>query len=211
MPATDYPPGDTPPPLLSKGPGFDRLNELFGWLISMVTIPADASLVWTPGTPESPGRLRSTATGSGSTAATPPLTIVKADAKDAQGAAHPGRVRVYNGFLGNLLPAEMQIPDAVLPGGTDNRCYLTMQNGGNYVYGKVLVDAGTGRYAAAHVYSVTSDEEPDGTYAYLFIGYVTFDGTTLVISQAATGNQQLFITFSVDGTIIAPIWTPTSP
>lgn len=207
MPANDYPPGDTPPPLLTKGPGYQRLNQIFGWLISMATLPADTSLVWVPGTPTSPGRLRATATGSGSAVVTPPLTVVDASAKDSAG-THPGRIRIHNGFLGNLLPAEMKIPDGVLPDKTDNRCYLTMQNGTNYVLGKVLVDKSSGQFTGANIYSAQSNPNLDGNNAYLLIAVVTFDGTKLgAPSQLAAGNQSLLTFSSVDGTILTPFWS----
>ncbi len=138
----------------------------------------------------------------GGTPTTPPLTVKDASTKD-----NPGRVRVYNGRLGGLLPDEMELLDLVLPDGTDNHCYLTLQNGTNLVYGKVLVDGDTGLYTSAHVYVVTSPEDPDGDWVYLLIATLTYDGTSVTLaSQDATGNQSLKVSCSADGTILQPFW-----
>ena len=200
----DYPPGETPPPPLTKGPGFEALNARFGYIISMLTIPADPSLVWTPGTPTSPGRLRATATGAGGSTTTPPFTVVNASAKDAKGGPYPGRVRVYKGFLCNLRPAEMNLVDGALPDGTDGRCYLTMPEGVGYVYGKALIDTSLGVATQSHVYEVASTEEPDGTYLYLLIATVTTTNGTPVIEQNWTGNWYAVPLSSADGTILSP-------
>lgn len=205
MTGNNTPPGDTPPPLLTKGPpGFELINDYLGWLTAMSIIPEDASLIWTPGTPTSPGRLRATASGSATSAVTPPFTVVSAAAKDKDGTPHPGRVRIYNGRLNGYLPAEMFVPDLVLPTGTDNHCYLTMGSGVNYIYAKLGVDGTSGLYIGANIYTVTSEEEADGTYVYVLIATVNYDTSSgsLNIGQETSGNQDFAIFSSADGSII---------
>ncbi len=132
------------------------------------------------------------------------FTVVDASAKDAQGNAHPGRVRVYKGFLGGLRPAEMNLIDGVLPDGTDKRCYLTMPEGTGYVYGKLLIDTTLGTGTKADVYAVASTEEPDGTYLYLLIAQVTTTNGAPNIEQIWTGNWSPVPLSSGDGSVLSP-------
>ena len=154
--------------------------------------------------PSARGRFLFAQAGGGAAAvATPPFTVVAAPTKD-----NPRRVRVYRGFLGGLLPEQMNLVDALLPDGTtDNRCYLTALDGQCFIYGKVLVDPDTGALTSASVYVVDSLEEPDSSYLYFQIAYLSYDQAAgLVISQVATGNQSLALTAAPDGTLY-PIWS----
>lgn len=194
-------------PRLSDGPAFlrDAFNDLADYVESIVPVgphvtdsPSGKGRYIAP-TPQSKGH--------GASRATPPLTIL-----DAHDSTHAGRVRVLLGTLGNLLPAEMHIPDALLPDGTDNRCYLTMANGANQIIGKVAVDSTTGLFTSASIYTQTTAYTPDSAYAYLYIGGVNYDSTagTLTISQLASGSQSLQVIFSSDGTTIQPYWNSIS-
>ena len=203
---TNYPPGETTPPPFTAGLGFKSFNARLAYIYSMLLIP-DATLNWTPGTGTSPGKLSSRG-GSGGTAVAPilPLTVKDASAKDSKGVAHPGRVRVYKGYLGGKRPAEMNLIDGVLPNGTDNSCYLTMPEGVGFVYGKILVDTSTGLYTSADVYQVSSEEEADGTYLYLQIAVVnTTNGKPDVFMLWTGGNWNPATLASSDGTILTPV------
>ena len=150
---------------------------------------SDASLEFIPGG------------GTGTTAATPALTVVAAS--DAQ---HLNRVRVYAGTLGGLLPAGMSLlaDDA-------NPFYLTLSSAQPVVYGKVLVDQSSGRFTSAAVYP-TNGEDADGTYVYLQIAVAAFgsDGSMGAITQLASGNQSLLVVCSADGTVLSPLWNRVS-
>jgi hypothetical protein len=130
-----------------------------------------------------------------------PLQILDASSGD-----FPGRVRILNGTLGSLLPAEMNVPDGVLSDGTDNSCYITC-GGGGYVYGKVLVDSDTGIYTESHVYYSEDTEDPDDTFCYLIIGYVTVDENGVTPANYVQGSQSLTCYASGDGTILQPNWS----
>ncbi len=145
----------------------------------------------------------------GSGGGTPPLTILDASGKDAQGNPHPGRVRVTLGYLDGLRPSEMTFPDTVLPDGTDNRCYLTIPDGGAYVRGKLMVDKSAGLNTGASVYVTPTQEPKDKTFVYFDIGYVVLTDGTLSISQINTGNQSLAVLVAPDGTF-SPVWNAIS-
>ena len=131
-----------------------------------------------------------------------PFDVVKAPTQ-----ASPGRVRVVNGRLQGVLPQEMNIPDGVLPDGTDNQCYLTALAGTSYVFAKLAIDATSGLPDSANVYVSATYAQPDGSFAYLLIATLNYIGGTLSVQQEAEGHQSLLFYCSPDGQTIYPTWT----
>jgi hypothetical protein len=129
---------------------------------------------------------------------------------DSSDPSHIGRIRVVNGLLGGLLPAQMHVPDIILPvyPYTDYHCYLTLAAGTNYILGKVAVDNATGMFSGASVYASSSPFTPDGNYAYIQIGtaYLDSGGVIQITSQDLRSNESLIAFFSSDGSLIIPAW-----
>lgn len=200
--ASKYPAGETAPPPFDLWPSREDLNDRFEYLYSMVNLAADPSIIITPGTGTSPGRIRATAQGGGGSTTIPDFTIVA-----ASDANNPRRVRVYNGTLGGLTPAEMHAPDTTLPDGTDNHCYLSMQQGTNLIYVKVKVDATSNALLSANVYATNAYATPDGTYLYWLLGTVLCDADNALTIQQSNGQvgsrQVVDIGASADGTILS--------
>lgn len=104
---------------------------MFGWLIGMVSLPADSSLVWIPGTPTSPARLRAVASGaSGGSTPLLPFGPVQANM--------PGDEQVEVSVNANsLLFSSLKVTDDYNITGLGTPMSVTV---GNKVYLDIAVD-----------------------------------------------------------------------
>ncbi len=183
MPAPNPPSDIQELPFDPDGAGVKIFNDRLRYIYEMLSTPGDDSLEFVPGANGKPGILYARAKASAT------VTYNSLQIVDASSRAHPGRIRIVAGTLFGVLPDNMSLTDAVLPNGTDGRCYLVTQPGQNFVYGKVLVSQGTGFFSGAQIYLTVSQEEADGTYIYFWIGVVNNTAGKLSINQLLIGSQ----------------------